>query len=629
MFTDVVGYTRLTQSNESLALELLEEQKSLLRPIISKNGGKEIKTIGDAFLVEFRSALEAVICAVDIQKKLQERNAKTPASRKLELRVGIHLGDVIHNLDDVFGDAVNVASRIEPLSDPGGICISQQVYDHVRNKTELSFGKLGEKELKNVELPVGIYKINLQQGRQESPSPISRNRLAVLPFVNISPDPNDEYFADGLTEELIAKLSEIKGLKVIARTSIMNYKHKEKNASEIGKELSVGSIIEGSVRKVSNKIRVTVQLIDAQTEEHLWASNYDKELDDVFAIQSDVSSKVARTLSTEFFKSQKSDTDNVEAYSLYLRAVQLIHEDTETSLREAISLLNKAILKDPGFVRAYAQLSQAWTRLALTGFESYSVVTEKAEPAARKALELGPEMADSHAAMANIHGILDRFDKSVYESEKAVEINPNLAEAQIELGILYSTIGNLKHGLKAFQRAYEIDPLSIRAGYYLALVAGVVGDDQLALSVLEKLRELNPKNSRVYGYLAQYHLLKFNFIEAQKMLDLGLAINPKEPSVLLNQGTLYALTGRKSEALAIVQNLSLIDTAREYGNLFIQAALGNIDLAFQTLMKMAENHTWPFLIKTLPIFESLRKDPRFQEFCHKVGLGSESWNPQK
>ena len=279
MFTDIVGYTHLSQTNESLALELLEEHQRLLRPAFAAHGGTEVKTMGDAFLVEFKSALQAVMCAVEIQKKMAERNAAAPPSRKLELRIGIHVGDVVNGAGDIYGDAVNVASRIEPLAEPGGVCISQQVFDQIRNKTPLEIDKVGDVNLKNVYLPVGIYKIGLT-GSRASAEQLSgpKERLAVLPFVNISPDPNDEYFADGLTEELIAKLSEVKGLKVIARTSVMNYKRKEKKVSEIAAELRVGSVIEGSVRKAGDRIRISVQLIDPRTEEHLWSSNYDSKL---------------------------------------------------------------------------------------------------------------------------------------------------------------------------------------------------------------------------------------------------------------------------------------------------------------------------------------------------------------
>ena len=273
MFTDLVGYTAITQSNESLALKMLDRHRELVRPVLSRFGGREIKTIGDAFLVEFNSALEAAECAFEIQKTLHEFRDNT--SDQINVRIGIHVGDVIHSHGDVYGDAVNIASRIEPLAKGGGICISGQVYDQIRNKIPYKIAKIETGPLKNVAQSIEVYRFELPWEKiEERPIELPANRIAVLPFVNISPDPNDEFFADGLTEELIANLSLVKGLKIIARTSVMNYKKKEKNVSEIGKELGVGTIVEGSVRKAANRIRVTVQVIDVNTEEHLWASNY-------------------------------------------------------------------------------------------------------------------------------------------------------------------------------------------------------------------------------------------------------------------------------------------------------------------------------------------------------------------
>ena len=446
MFTDVVGYTRLSQADESLALELLEEHRSLLRPTFQAHGGVEVKTIGDAFLVEFKSALDAVLCAVETQQKMNKRNEGVLPTRKLELRIGIHVGDVVHEASDIYGDAVNIASRIEPLAEPGGVCISQQVFDHIGNKAKLRIERIGEVGLKNVELPLKVYKVNLpREGKAKSEGSDEeksgpRERLAVLPFVNISPDPNDEYFADGLTEELIARLSEIKDLKVIARTSVMGYKRKEKKASEIARELGVGSLIEGSVRKSGNRIRVSVQLIEARTEEHLWSSNYNEELTDIFEIQSDVASRVAKALKAGFFsRGQVKPTNNIESYALYLRGIQLSYEGGEDNLREAAALFERAISMDPTFALAYVGSADVWGGLANSGYEDFAIISEKAEPAARKALALDPGSAEAHAIMAHIHTQLDRFNLGIIEAEKAIELNPNLSEAHMSMVMLYAT----------------------------------------------------------------------------------------------------------------------------------------------------------------------------------------------
>jgi adenylate cyclase len=624
MFTDIVGYTRMAQARESLALELLEEHRRVVRPLLPLHGGTEIKTMGDAFLVEFRSALEAVLCAVEIQEKMAERNSKVQAERRLDIRIGVHLGDVVHGAGDVYGDAVNIASRIEPLAEPGGVCISQQVYDNIRNKSDLGFVRMGDVELKNVELPMAVYRIEMT-GSGETPTGLDapRERLAVLPFINISPDPNDEYFADGMTEELISKLSEIKGLKVIARTSVMNYKKKDKNVSQIGRELDVGSVIEGSVRKAGSKIRVSVQLVDSKTQEHLWASNYDKELDDIFAIQSDVANKVADSLSAGVFSRRDvKETDDLEAYTAYLRANQLLHEGSEDNLTQAVSLFEKATSRVPTFSRAYAGLAYAWCELASGGYVDFGVGAEKAEAAARSSLETGPERAESHAAMANVHYMLDRYPESTAEAERALQINPNLSEAYASLGVNYSSLGKVDDALRAFQKAYALDPLSRWPGNYVAYILAMTRRVNEAVDILERLRDLHPSHPRSYVTIAECYIMAGEYQKAQGMLDRARTIAPNDNTLRIGQGVLYALTGRGEEAKEEESEIEKgsVRSARLYGRLFIEAAMGNLDEAFDALMQSAELHSWPFLIGLNPLFAELRKDPRYQEFKEKVGL---------
>jgi len=627
MFTDIAGYTRMTQADEAGALNLLLEHRSVLRPIISNHSGIEVKTIGDAFLVEFKSALDAVTCGVEMQRKMAERNSTVPESRRVQIRIGIHLGDVVHSGGDVYGDAVNVASRVEPIAEPGGVCISQQVYDNIRNKAELQIDKIGDVELKNVELPMPVYRIGLPDGNSPVSRGAPRERLAVLPFVNISPDPNDEYFADGLTEELISKLSEVKGLKIIARTSVMNYKKKEKSVSQIGRELEAGSIIEGSVRKAGNRIRVTVQLIDSRTEEHLWASNYDKELDDIFAIQSDVAAKVAGSVSAGLLQAPAEPKPvDVEAYTLYLKAIQLTHEGTEPGLREAVALLENALKKDDRFVRAYAALGNTWATLATGGYENFDVVEEKAETLVKKALEFDPRSAEANAAMAHVCNVLDRFDQVRTYGERALRANPNLADIYVALGVSASAMLKLDEGLSLLEKAHELDPLETYNADLLARVARVAGKNEKAIAVLRKMDLLSPSNSRTLSGLAESYMVAGDFEKAQEYLAKALKSAPHEPLAMVNQGLLYALTGNVDDARAMLAEIGREsnEAVRNYGRLFISAALGDFDDAFRALDRGADTHAWPFLIGSLPIFSELRRDPRYAAFTKRVGIPAPS-----
>ena len=294
MFTDMTGYTALGQHDESLSLALVEEQRKMLRPVFKRHGGREVKTMGDAFLVEFSNALESVRCAYDAQRASREFNISRPREKRLTLRIGLHLGDVVESDGDISGDAVNVASRIQSEVEDEGVCLTRQVYDHVQNKFELPLKSIGIRSLKNVRTPIEVYKIELPWEREQmyQAGQVDHNRIAVLPFASFSPDPKDSYFADGITDEIISTLSGVSGLNVISRTSVMGYKGTAKKVKEIGNELGVGSVLEGSFRKAGKTIRVTAQLIGVGDEQHLWAQSYDRNLDDVFAVQTDIARQV-------------------------------------------------------------------------------------------------------------------------------------------------------------------------------------------------------------------------------------------------------------------------------------------------------------------------------------------------
>ncbi len=448
MFTDMIGYTALGQKNESLSLALVEEQRNLIRPILKEHNGKEVKTIGDAFLIEFRSALDAVRCAYDIQRAIRELNLSFSEEHRLHLRIGIHLGDVVESDGDISGDAVNVASRIEPLAEDGGVCLSRQVYDHVQNKFELPLSSSGLKTLKNVGTPIEVFSVTMPWEKSQTENIWSTSRIAVLPFGNISPDPNDEYFADGLTEELIDRLCQVNELKVIARTSVMNYKKKEKNVSEIAKELKVGSIVEGSVRKAGNKIRVTAQLIDSNTEAHLWSSRYDRSLDDIFVVQTDIAENVVNALKVKLLVPEKKaiqrkGPSNPDAYVEFLRGMYFFRkEGAATNLQNAIKHFGNAIQIQPNYSEAIALLGISNISLGYFGHDRTNEPYVKAKQLISTALELDATIPETHFAKGTASFFIEgNWEKAEQEFKRALELSPNYLEAHISYAIFLVSLG--------------------------------------------------------------------------------------------------------------------------------------------------------------------------------------------
>jgi len=627
MFTDIVGYTRLMQENESATVGILKHHRELIRPLFVSHGGREIKTIGDAFLVEFGSALDATLCAIAVQNALYDR--RLSRGEKLDVRIGIHVGDVIESKGDIIGDAVNIASRVVPLAEPGGVCISEQVCDQIKNKIPYQLVKMGKRELKNVRGTVDIYRVILPWEKlpeRESEAPVlDKKRVAVLPFSNFSPDPNDEYFSDGLTEELINRVSLVRGLEVIARTSAMNYKKEKKSITQIARELNVGTLLEGSVRKAGNRIRVSAQLINANTEGHLWAETYARDLQDIFEVQSSIAENVAEALKLKLLEVRErvEPTADIDAYTMYLRAMQLLHEGTKASCKESISLFKEAISKDPTFVHAYAGLSRAWHSMGPgTSRADFTMCVSRAEAAARRALDLGPRSAEAYTAMARVHGALDRFEEEHRELEKAIQINPNLVEAIRELGWYYAVFGRFDEALECLRRACSLDPLDPGSGLNLTMVLRVTGRVDEALEVVRGLKELHRRRPSVYFQTACCYLQKKDFGKARVELDNGLRFEHDDWFLRVFRGVTYALSGRREEAQDELRDLMEDESeARRLGaQAWIRTALGDLDEAFEALMRGAELHSWWGLIKFDPLFEGLWKDPRFSEFCKKVGL---------
>ena len=625
MFTDLVGYTALTQRNEALAMQLLEEHRRLVRPFFPRHNGREIKTIGDAFLVEFASALEATRCAFDIQQSLNELNSGRPQDRSVMLRIGIHLGDVIHDENDVYGDAVNIASRIEPLAPPGGICVSEQVYAQIKNKFEFPLLTLGERSLKNVSEPVEVYRVVLPwEKKSESESELEKTRIAVLPFTNMSSNPEEGYFADGMTEELITSLSGVRQLTVIARTSVMGYKGTTKKVREIGRELEVGSVLEGSVRKAGSKVRITAQLIDAATEGHLWAQNYDRQLEDVFAIQSEIAEKVAgelriRLVDSEKRTLEKKPTENIEAYTCFLQGRELLREETKASVRQAIGLFEKAIQLDPSFARAYVGVAECHQSLANSGYEPRDVSLPIAKTSLERAINLDPDLAEAHRSLSEMFYNMDHLLSSEAEARRALELNPSLPDCYSMLGELAADKGEPEEMLRQTETAYRLDPIRPRFIWLLGTAYLYTGREQEALELWKKTGQLAP--AYTYRGMTEYYLAKGNLEKAREFYAKFEKLEPTSPRATSLGGIIAALEGDREKALLAVKKIEDAKTGPIGFNYigYIHHALGDLDSYFEYMNKALEAHTLiPSTMMYSPLLAKARADPRYLELVERL-----------
>ncbi len=628
MFTDMVGYTALGQRNEALSLALVDEQRQLIRPILRRHNGREVKTIGDAFLVEFPSALDAVRCAYDIQRASREFNISSPVESKIHLRVGVHLGDVVKSGGDISGDAVNLASRIEPLAEDGGVCITRQVYDQIENKFELSLVSLGERTLKNVSRPIEVYKVQMPwEQRTQSPA-LDSFRIAVLPFANISPDPADEYFADGLTEELIGTMSKIRELSVISRTSVMQYKGRSKPIPEIGGELNAGTILEGSVRKAGNRVRVSIQMIDATEDKHLWAENYDREIQDIFSVQSDIASRVADALKVELLAGErkgigKALTNSIEAHNLYLKGVYHFNRGSPSDIERAIEYFELACEQDPGFALAYAMVAYGYVVLAGESISSLEAFP-KAKKFLARALSLDDRLAEAHNVQALIANQYD-WDWATTERsfKEAISLSPSLAEGHIFYAWFLAAMGRFDEAISEATRAHELDPVSPFTDHICGIIYWMAGKNDRARELITRILEMYPNFARAHLLLALLNATESKTEEAIKEADKAISISD-EAFFREFQAQVYALVGLKEKAREILNGL-LSKKFKGYASPMqiglTYYILGEKDSGYQWMQEAheARDASLPMMNKW-PTEKVAREDPRFIELLNRMKL---------
>ena len=633
MFTDVAGFTELTQRDEQAALGLIAELDALAAPLFAAHHGRKVKAMGDGLLVEFPDALDAVECAVALQSTLHQRNARAGA-QPLRLRVGLHLGDVERRGEDIVGDAVNLAARVEPIADPGGICLSEQVAVQVRNKVPYRLETLGPRALKGIREPVGIFRISLPWNRADGAVALpDRTRLAVLPLANISPDPKDEYFADGLTEELITALSRLRGLRVIARTSVSQYKSAPKPIRQVGAELGVGTVLEGSVRRAGDRLRITLQLIDTDSEEHRWAETFDRRLSDVFEVQAEVAEQTAAALKVELLAADREavrrpPVKGLEAYDLYLRGMVGFQRAADegwsrASIAEPARCLEAAIAKDPTSAAARAWLANLY--IAAIG-----EAVPKTEFAARigelvaTAYQLDPEEPEVLTARGN-YALQIEWDwgRAEREFRAALRVNPSAMTAHAWLGILLVTLGRYAEAAAEFEVAIALDPLFAQLTFWRARALEMLGDRVGAISLIEGMLTLVPGNRNLHTQLGHLYLSEGRRADAER--EARLASGPMPGAgIAASRAELWVRLGDRSEAEALVRAgeqpaspLFLRPTYRAG----LYAVLGEREKALGELerdWREGEQSLWIDFRRRW--FDSVRDDPRFTALLRAMNL---------
>jgi adenylate cyclase len=549
----------------------------------------------------------------------------------VHLRVGIHLGDVVESEGDISGDAVNVASRVVGLADSDGVCITRQVYDQVRNKSELPLESIGMKSLKNVSEPMEVFRLVLPwEPQQLSGPPVSldKRRIAVLPLTNMSHDPADEYFADGLTEELICTMSRIGGLRVIARTSVMGYKGARKKIEEIAEELDVGTILEGSVRKAGERARIAIQLIDTSTSEHLWAESYDRELKDVLAVQTDIAKTVAEALKVRLTSQEKAimekeKTTDPEALTLYLKGRFYWNERTKEGVSKALECFELAVKIDPEFAPAYSGLADCYNIQADYGW----VPQEKTGPLARqhslKALAIDDSLAEAHASYA-LTLIRDwDFVPAQRELRRALELRPNYAVAHHWHAILLSYQRRNEEALQEERLALELDPYSRVIGMGAANTLSFLGREEEALQTIDRLVELNPEFAPARMWRSGILVVTGETEAAVKEAERAAAIDDS-PVLEGNLAWVYAVAGRRADAERVRAHLYArmgddhVPTALAG---MLELAMGNLDEGFRRLERGIEaRDTALLMIPNDPWFRQFATDPRWKAIEERLGI---------
>jgi adenylate cyclase len=596
---DVKGYSRLMGDDEASTVRTLTAYREIMDALIRQYRGRVVDSPGDNLLAEFSSVVDAVQCAVEIQEELKARNAELPEKRKMEFRIGINLGDVVEDGDRIYGDGVNVAARLESLAEEGGVCISGTAFDQVENKLSLGYESWGEQAVKNIEKPVRVYRVLMdpenagkvigerrassrrwhrvalavmavlaagalalairsfylrsapppeEVGTEETPALELPDEpsIAVLPFVNMTEDPKQEYFSDGVTEEIITGLSKVPKLFVIARNSTFTYKGKPVKVRQVGRELGVRYVLEGSVRKAGEQVRISTQLIDATTGHHLWAERYDRNLKDIFAIQDEITKNIITALQVELREGEEArvygrGTDNLDAYLKLLQGREHSNRFNREGNILARQMYEEAIVLDPEYAVAYLRLSATHLMDLIYGSsKSPQWSLEQAEELTKKALALDDSLAEAYSFLGRIYLVKRHYEEAISEGEKAVELDPNSAFAHAALAFTLHFAGRIEESIGLYKKAIRLNPIP-RSWYLTGLASSyrMMGRYGEAIALYKKVLHSNPDHLLAHMGLASVYSLLGREEEARAEAEEVLRIDPKFSLDRLSSSLLY------------------------------------------------------------------------------------------
>jgi adenylate cyclase len=519
---------------------LKTHRRELIEPKSQLYGGRTVKLMGDGTLMEFASVVDAVLFAVEVQCAMREHNADIPADRQIVYRIGINIGDIIVEGDDIYGDGVNIAARLEGLSEPGGICVSRNVFDHVKNKIDVGFEDLGDQQVKNIQEPIRVYKVTtgpcerltgdlaIVAGAKSCVA--EKPAIAVLPFDNMSGDEEQEYFADGITEDLITELARFQNLVVIARNSTFTYKGKATRVKDVARDLGVHYVVEGSVRKAGNRVRVTVQLIDSKSEKHVWAERYDRELTDIFEIQDEVTRAIigalpSRLEAADIERIKRKPPQDLAAYDYVLRSKILHHDGTKEANTEALQILDKAIEIDPGYAQAYAWKACTLRQAILRGYteEPDDFNAQRVENA-KKALALDENDMECLRILCEIHMEQEDLDKAEHYHDRAFALNPNDPRMLAQRGELMVWLGRPEEGVEWVQKAMQLDPLG--ANGYAHLLGRALRAARRYEDAIGAYRQVRKLRFQHHAEMAACYAATGTDHEAAKQRTEALRLNP-------------------------------------------------------------------------------------------------------